>query len=152
MNLLEGTLSAALDDVRLGSQHISLPADVAVKRPGLSKYAGRTVVVGIRPEDLPAVSGESHGSSLAGDVLLVEALGAEILVHFRIDAPIVQLDDTQSAADGEKLQANSVSVESECVARIEPRNVVHAGERFTFDVLPDRLEFFDFDTGLSIWE
>jgi multiple sugar transport system ATP-binding protein len=152
MNLLEGTISAALDDVQLGSQHISLPADVAAKRPGLKKYAGRTVVVGIRPEDLPAVSGESRGATLAGDVLLVEALGAEILVHFQIDAPIVQLDDTLSAADGEKLQANSVSVESECIARIEPRNVVRAGERFTFDVLPDRLEFFDFDTGLSIWE
>jgi multiple sugar transport system ATP-binding protein len=150
MNLLEGTLSEAIDGVRLGSQTIALPSSLLTERPGLKSFAGRTVVVGIRPEDLPAATGT--GAVLAGDVLLVEALGAEILVHFRLDAKVVQVDDALSAADGEKLEANSVSVESEFVARIEPRNVVHAGERFTFNLDPRRLEFFDLDTGLAIWE
>jgi multiple sugar transport system ATP-binding protein len=152
MNLLEGTLSNSLDYVQLGSQRIPLPIDVARQRPGLTKYSGQTVVIGIRPEDLPAATGDGSGSIITGDVLLVEALGAEILVHFKIDAPVVQLDDTMSAADGETLQANSVSVESECVARIEPRSVVRAGERIRFNLNPSRLEFFDLDSGLAIFD
>jgi multiple sugar transport system ATP-binding protein len=152
MNLLEGTLSPNADEVALGSQRITLSSDVVNEHPGLKKYAGRSLVVGIRPEDLPAAEGDRGGQILTGDVHLVEALGAEKLVHFRFDAPIVQLEDTSITDQGDEILVSNQSAISECVARVEPRFQVTAGERFSFRVSPERLEFFDVETGIAIWD
>lgn len=35
---------------------------------------------------------------------------------------------------------------------VEPRHAVRAGERISFSVSAERLEFFDLDTGLAIWD
>ena len=43
-------------------------------------------MTGLRPEDLPAAADRHVGPALAGDVDPVEALGAELMVHFTIDA------------------------------------------------------------------
>jgi multiple sugar transport system ATP-binding protein len=151
MNLLEGGLNAELDSVTLGSQSIPLLSEVLASHPGLRRYAGKPVVVGIRPEDFSAVSNPTD-PTLVGDVHLVEALGSEILVHFRMDAPFVTLDDTSVPNDDDQILVSDQTALSECVARIEPRHSVKAGDRFTFNVASARLEFFDLETGLSIWE
>jgi multiple sugar transport system ATP-binding protein len=153
MNLLEGGLTSQLDAVTLGSQRIPLSPSLMLSRPELKKYAGRSLVVGIRPEDLPAAGSErSVGSILTGDVHLVEALGAEILVHFTLDAPVVQIDDTSVTKEGDEILVSNETPETECVARIEPRHSVKAGDRFRFSVSEERLEFFDLETGLAIWD
>src|SRR6202167_2748101 len=152
MNLLEGGLTAGLDAVTLGSQTIALPSETIDGRPGLKKYAGRPLVVGIRPEDLSAPNANGSSTVLYGDVHLVEALGAEILVHFRLDAPIVSLEDTSLSEEGDQILVSDQTALSECVARIEPRYSVKAGDRFAFNLSVDRLEFFDLETGLAIWE
>lgn len=151
MNLLEGALSSNLESVQVGSQQIVLPSAVIDAHPGLKNYAGRQLVVGIRPEDLPAATSERRGALLMGDVHLVEALGAEILVHFHLDAPVVQLGESAHKDEDEIILSN-VTLESECVARIEPRHSVRAGDRFSFSVSPERLEFFDLESGLAIWD
>jgi multiple sugar transport system ATP-binding protein len=152
MNLLEGGLTAGLDAVTLGSQTIVLPSETIGERPGLKMYAGRPLVVGIRPEDLSAPTASHSGAVLCGDVHLVEALGAEILVHFRLDAPIVSLEDTSLSEEGDQILVSDQTALSECVARIEPRHSVKAGDRFAFNLSVDRLEFFDLETGLAIWD
>jgi multiple sugar transport system ATP-binding protein len=152
MNLLEGGLNAGLDTVTLGSQSIPLLSEVLASHPGLKRYAGKPVVVGIRPEDLSAAISNSTDPTLVGDVHLVEALGSEILVHFRMDAPLVTLDDTSVSDEGDQILVSDQTALSECVARIEPRHSVRAGDRFTFNVASTRLEFFDLETGLAIWE
>jgi multiple sugar transport system ATP-binding protein len=153
MNLLEGSLTSQLDGVSLGSQMIPLSPAIVASRPGLKKYAGKSLVVGIRPEDLPAAnSARRNGAILTGDVHLVEALGAEILVHFRMDAKVVHLDDASVTQEGDEILISDETQESECVARIEPRHTVKAGDRFSFSVSEDRLEFFDLESGLAIWD
>jgi multiple sugar transport system ATP-binding protein len=152
MNLLEGGLNARLDTVALGSQSVPLLPEILVSHPGLKRYAGRPLVVGIRPEDLSAATPNSANPTLVGDVHLVEALGSEILVHFRMDAPLVTLDDTSVSDEGDQILVSDQTALSECVARIEPRHSVKAGDRFSFDVASSRLEFFDLETGLAIWE
>jgi multiple sugar transport system ATP-binding protein len=152
MNLLEGGLTADLDAVTLGSQRIELASDTVNQRPGLKRYAGRPLVVGIRPEDLSAQNSEESGTALYGDVHLVEALGAEILVHFRLDAPIVSLEDTSVSDEGDQILVSDQTALSECVARIAPRQTVKAGDRFAFNLSANRLEFFDLETGLAILE
>jgi multiple sugar transport system ATP-binding protein len=152
MNLLEGGLSDDLQQVSIGSQRLSLTASVLESHPGLKRYGGRTVAVGIRPEDLPAASGEDLVSCLVGQVELVEALGSELLVHFNTDARIVQAVRSQDVGgeDSPNMDRNENTIE--CVARIAPRHAVRAGERFQFSISPERLEFFDLDSGLAIWD
>jgi multiple sugar transport system ATP-binding protein len=94
MNLLEGLVSESVDFLQLGSQRIALPSSVVLSHPNLKAYAGRKVVVGIRPEDLPAHSPDGSEAVLTGDVKLVEALGSEILVHFKIDAKSIFAADS----------------------------------------------------------
>src|SRR5213082_2920540 len=80
MNMIEATLSSANGSVmaKIGSQEIVL--DDASRRPALKRYDGRTVIVGIRPEDLEDASltdaDERH--RLRGEIVLTEALGAEL--------------------------------------------------------------------------
>jgi multiple sugar transport system ATP-binding protein len=150
MNLFEGSLSSDLSEVVLASQRIRLTPDVLASRPDLRRYGGQSIVVGIRPEDFYAAGDERSGVPFFGDVSLVEALGSELLVHFTTDARIIQPEE--SSCDGEpKSGGDGPEAAVDCVARIEPRHAVRAGDRFTFSVAPVRLEFFDPASGLAVW-
>jgi multiple sugar transport system ATP-binding protein len=133
----------------LGSQAVDLSSRVLDLHPRLREYAGHEVVVGIRPEDLPAKSSNTEGEDLIGDVRLVEALGSELLVHFRIDALPVSVGDSQENEGMPLMQEGSVD-SGDFVARISPRHQVRAGERINFSVDPSRLEFFDIKSGEAI--
>jgi len=146
MNLFEAALAPDLGSVKIGSQELKLPSSLTRGLPGLRQYGDKHVVLGIRPEDLEATGGEVTGPTLQGDVELVEALGAEQLVHFRTDANIVRAEEPDPAqADGATGLLGDVNI-----ARIAPRHHVAAGERITFTVAPDRLEFFDPASGDAI--
>src|SRR5579863_3489849 len=82
MNLYEATLTEGARSVRLGSQELALPQSVREARPRLASYANQKVVVGLRPEHLPAAVNGTPGNGTAGPTLaglvdLVEALGSE---------------------------------------------------------------------------
>ena len=152
MNLFEAALSPDLGSLAIGSQHLALADDVFRQHGGLKRYGARPVVVGIRPEDLPAANGDRAGTVIYGDVELVEALGSEQLVHFRTDAPVIRAEGTAAADDAESPPSGELGSPVECIARIEPRHTVRAGERIGFSVSSERLEFFDPDTGQAIWD
>jgi multiple sugar transport system ATP-binding protein len=102
------------------------------------------VVVGLRPEHLPAANGTA-GPTLAGDVDLVEALGSELIVHFTIDARRVTAEGTASADE------EAVTESGEGVARVDPASPVKVGERARFAIKADGMQFFDPGTGEAIW-
>jgi len=114
-NLYDAVVAEGARSVKLGSQEVELPEAVVLKRPGLRAYAGKALVVGLRPEHLPAAAPGYTGPQLAGDVDLVEALGSELVVHFTIDAHrviaegAVEKDEAAATASGEG------------VARVAPR-------------------------------
>jgi multiple sugar transport system ATP-binding protein len=149
MNLFEAQISQNASRLMLGSQAVDLSSRVLDLHPRLREYAGHEVVVGIRPEDLPAKSSNTEGEDLIGDVRLVEALGSELLVHFRIDALPVSVGDSQENEGMPLMQEGSVD-SGDFVARISPRHQVRAGERINFSVDPSRLEFFDIKSGEAI--
>jgi len=72
MNLFEGSLNSELTGVALGSQHIGLSSDVVTLHPGLRRFAGQPIVVGVRPEDLRAPSDDRPGAAFVGEVEVVE--------------------------------------------------------------------------------
>src|SRR5205823_61170 len=85
MNLFEATVEQDGSRLVLGETQLDLPADVLAERPGLRSYVGRRVAVGIRPEEVREASGWD-GARVRGRVLLVEALGAEQLIHIEVAA------------------------------------------------------------------
>ena len=143
-NLYDAVVGEGARSVKLGSQSILLPDAVALKRPALRSYAGKDVVVGMRPEHLRAASPETTGPKLVGDVDLVEALGSELVVHFTVDANRVI---AEGAVD--KDEAATVK-KGEGVARVEAKTPVKPGDRMTFSVDVEDMQFFDTQTGLAI--
>ncbi|MHB2000094.1 MAG: ABC transporter ATP-binding protein, partial [Solirubrobacteraceae bacterium] len=88
MNLYNATLSADGATLNLGEQRLQLPQQLRSEAT-IGARRGKDVVVGIRPEDLADAAvngGDGSGRQLTGTVDLIEALGAEKLVHFHIDA------------------------------------------------------------------
>jgi multiple sugar transport system ATP-binding protein len=145
MNLYEASLTEDAATVRLGSQDIQLPQPVRDAHPALAAYAGKKVILGLRPEHLPAAGNGTAGPALAGTVDLVEALGSELMVHFTIDARRVRAEG--ASADDEDATAQS----GEGVARVDPRAKVTVGEKVTFAVTAEAMQFFDPDSGAAIW-
>jgi multiple sugar transport system ATP-binding protein len=136
MNLYEAAVEPS-GSLVLGSQRLPLPP-----RPesGLAGYADRKIIVGIRPEDLVPAAGNE--ASLTADVRLVELLGSEQHVHFRIDAT--------SAGTGRAVSGIPGGAAPNGVARTGPRVGLRAGDRVRFAVEETALHFFDADTGAAI--
>jgi multiple sugar transport system ATP-binding protein len=161
MNLLEATLQR--DDgamkVVTGSQEIPLSQETLSQRPALAGYEGREVVLGIRPEDLEdhQLAGETaQGGTLKGKVTLREALGAEIMVHFSVDAPPAFTADVKELAEdlGEADRAEAHARDSSTaivVGRFGARSRVKPGDEVDVAVDTRQLHFFDVDTGLGIY-
>jgi multiple sugar transport system ATP-binding protein len=140
MNLYEATLTEGCGAVRLGSQEIALSEQARNQRPALAVYAERPVVLGIRPENLPAAA-DADGPALTVGVELVEALGSELQVHFAIDAKRVV------AESGE---ADELMTSGAGVARVGPHVAARAGESMRLGVNVNALHFFDPASGRAI--
>lgn len=151
MNLYESTLTIEGDTgtATIGSQTLQLDPSVLAARPALRNYDGKQVVLGIRPEDFEDASlsaGGGDGRVLTAPVTLLEALGSEIMVHFRLDAPTVDSGDPDAVEDaGGESAANAVG-------RFNPRSTVRMGDTAQITVATENAHFFDHDTREAIWD
>jgi len=151
MNLYSATLSIEGSGAiaQLGSNSLRIPASVLESRPALQGYDGRTVTLGLRPEDLDdaAIADDSTATqTIDAEVMLVESLGAEIMVHFSIDATPVESGDPDAADEG----PSGPSGRARCVARFNPRSRVTLGQSITVTVDTARFHYFDAETGNAI--
>ncbi len=148
MNLYEATLAS--DSITLGSKRLGLDAAIFQDRPGLKSHVGQSLVVGIRPEDMEDASVKpDHPSDqrLSSTVRLVESLGSEVMVHFDIDAPIVDSGDPDAAQD---LPSEDHTNMGSAVGRFSPRSSARAGDQIDIAVDTSRIHFFDPTTRLAI--
>ena len=144
MNMVEADLVRQDGGLFVTFGHTTLRVDdnVPAERPGIRAYEGRRVVIGIRPENMedasimPVIPEDRR---MKVDIVLREALGSEVLVHFSVDAPPVLTEDTRElvadtgmsveeldissgldssvGADGSRAEIGS----STFVARLDPR-------------------------------
>jgi multiple sugar transport system ATP-binding protein len=157
MNLYQGEIDPTGERVRLGAQELELPARLRGSAE-IAPYRGKSVVVGIRPEDLADASlahegGGGEGACMQGDVDLVEALGAEKLVHFHVDASRISASDARLSTDEDlDLTEGEIGAATRTagVARVPPSSGIRAGTRATFAVATDRLHLFDPDSGSAV--
>ncbi len=148
MNLYEGTIRIDGDagSIALGTQTIALHPSFVASRPGLKAYGGKTVIVGIRPEDFEdaefatEIPANQHVSAV---VALTESLGSEIMVHFGLDATPVDSGDPDAVDDAGIANA---------VGRFHPRSSARIGDTVTIAVTSENLHFFDPHSRLAIWD
>ncbi len=153
MNLLDATVES--DDgglaLSLGDRRLALDPATLRRRPALREYAGRTVVLGIRPEQLEdAALDGADGAALSGHVTLREALGSELVVHFTVDARPAMTDEVRELAEdigGPVREASQATV----VGRFSPASRVREGETLEVAVDTSEMHFFDPHTGLGIY-
>jgi multiple sugar transport system ATP-binding protein len=149
-----------------GSTKLRVDDAVLALRPGVRAYEGKRVIVGIRPENMEDASimpGIPEDRRMTVDVVLREALGAEVLVHFMVDAPPVLTEDTRElvgAQSGPMAQTNVVVEELEkaaeigmstFVARLDPRTTAAEHQMLQLAVDTARLHVFDPETGLGVY-
>jgi multiple sugar transport system ATP-binding protein len=149
MNLYEATLGENAASLKLGSQTIALSDTVRGSHPALASHAGRPLIVGIRPESLPAANGDSSAATMEADVKLVEALGSELQVHFSIDARRILPEESTAELAPEESELSSRGAG---VARVGPHVPAKPGERMRFAIDEAAIHFFDLETGLAIWK
>jgi multiple sugar transport system ATP-binding protein len=182
MNLLEASLEPGEGGphVSFGPHRLAIAEKAVREHPGLDRYLGRKVVLGIRPEHLEDAS-LSHdatpGSVIDVTVELREELGSEVDMHCAVGvAPLhpagladeesdseAELDGTAAgtagAADGGAAQVTEPSdpaapaasaLAATIVARMDPRTTLHVGEQAKVHVDLAALHFFDPATGASL--
>jgi multiple sugar transport system ATP-binding protein len=151
MNLFEGVVSrdgsTGAYSVQLGSQSIAVPSEAIEARPALASYLDQPVVVGIRPEDLDdvAIFPDHPGDQrIHATIDVREALGAETLVHFGVDAPHVD------SGDPDALDELGDESSSRCTGRFSPLTKANVGETIQITVNASKFHFFDKTSHLAI--
>ena len=138
MNLVEAAIEG--DEVVFGGFRIPLDPS---RRPASGI---RDVVVGIRPEAFEAAAMAGAGpTTLTVVPLVVEELGSDAHVFFRVNAEAVKTDVT--GRDEATLLQDPHALFS---ARIDPRVRVRRGQPIDLVLDPARLHFFDPETGLTL--
>jgi multiple sugar transport system ATP-binding protein len=160
MNLVEADVVADNGSVkmRVGDQELGVPAKTLTERPALAGYVGRTVALGIRPDQLDdaSVARDANGSRLRGRVLLTEALGSEVLVHVEVPGrPVVSDDVLEGMVDLEDAIVDDQKQMAEeerttFVGRFDAESDVRPDHIVEMAVDTTKLQFFDLDTGKSI--
>ncbi|MEO8290032.1 MAG: TOBE domain-containing protein, partial [Gaiellaceae bacterium] len=162
MNMVEATLARSNGDVvaEAGGQRLVVASETLAARPALKRYEGKTIVLGIRPEDLQDASLASDAPPdrrIRGKVELTEALGSEVMVHFSVDAPPAITDEVRELAEdvGDDRKASAdrePGGQTAMVGRFGSRSKVKEGETIEVVVDTRALHFFDPETGLGIYQ
>ena len=129
MNFLDAVCSVKGDDVTLtvGKHVLKVPAS---KKQALinGNYDGKTVVLGIRPEDVhdsQAFISNSPDSIIESEIKVYELLGAEVFLYFDVEG-------------------------TQMTARVNPRTTLRTGDKAVFALDMEKIHVFDKETELTI--
>jgi multiple sugar transport system ATP-binding protein len=150
------TAKAVRDDgpaVVFAGHRLPIPPAVVDARPGLERFFGRELILGVRPSDFEdAALADPGWATMPVEARVTEELGSEIHVIFTIDAPIVQHASlSQAISDEDDDSAIALAGgESQWTARVAARSHVKPGQRLDLALDTSNLHFFDPEDGLAI--
>jgi multiple sugar transport system ATP-binding protein len=140
--------------VSFAGHQLPLPAEVIGDKPGLERYLGREVILGIRPSDFEdARLADSGWARMPVTANVTEELGSEILVMFMLDTPPVENSGTAAlVADENEDEAGIPLAEGKTLwtARASARSRISGGSQVELSVDTSNLHFFDPESGLTI--
>jgi multiple sugar transport system ATP-binding protein len=142
MNMFEGWLED--DKIKLPSGAIELPEQLVARLSGQRRVGDGNVIWGIRPDDLhdARLPSSAHLPRISADVVSIEELGSEQIVHLRLDAVRVDSGDPDAVA--------GLGGAANAVARFAADSPVRTGERIGLGVDAAKLHVFDPRTYLAI--
>jgi multiple sugar transport system ATP-binding protein len=155
MNLAQATIAGRDGELvaQLGDTAIPLPSEV-VEEHQLEKWRDKTVILGIRPEDLHQSGDGEPGSNakLPATIDRIEALGASLLVHFAVDAPPAKTAGIAAATGEHGLDEVPLIGHGGAwfSAAFPPRSAVRTGNEVDIAVDTKRLHFFDPESEASV--
>jgi multiple sugar transport system ATP-binding protein len=158
INLVEAQLEQTNGHLSVSfGEHVLTVDDLAARnhQSALKDYLGRTVILGIRPEDFEDASIDSDAPAdrrMKVSVDLTEPLGADLLVYF--DTAAATIVSSAVAAD---VPAEDAAVRlgggdgagaagTRLCARVSPRSAIAVGGAAELAVDTSRLYFFDPET------
>ena len=140
MNLVEATVDA--DAIAFGQFRVPLDP---VRRP--ARGVGR-VILGVRPEAFnDAAFAQGHLPRVGVTVEVLEELGSDSHVFFRVAAPRVTFESRDAADDEASLLAEDDSL---FTARVDPATSGRIGAPLELALDPASFHFFDVETGESL--
>jgi multiple sugar transport system ATP-binding protein len=152
MNFLPATIASGPSGpvAVLPEAGLSLPLPPALlrRRPMLSDYVGRPVVLGLRPE----IFGRSAPTDTTGafklkvNVLITEMMGADAYLHFDVPVPANAISRIRVENEDELAPVDQARI----VARTDPRDLPPRGAEVDIWLDCERLHLFDRDTALAI--
>ena len=151
----DGRLFVSFADYKL-----AVDDQLARNRSALADYIGRTVMIGIRPEDFEDAALEPDTPAdrrISATADLTEPLGSEVLVYFSVEATgVISSAVTADAAEGDADlyfgggNGDAAEVVTRVVARVSPRTRIAVGSKIELTVDTSRLYFFDPETRNAI--
>ncbi len=153
MNLVYADLADSGDglSVSFGDSVLRLESKNVAARPGLAAYAGKQIVLGIRPEAFEAAAAIGAEGDVPVKVSLVEQLGSEAFVHFAYDSRPVVTEDIRELLADEGADESTLGDTTRFVARINPDFAPGLGDDIRLAVDTSKLHFFDPDTSQAIY-
>jgi multiple sugar transport system ATP-binding protein len=148
MNLLEADVSVNGGvTVAFGGTTFPVPEEALSVYPRLRSYDGRTVVAGVRSQYLHPAAERPTLPTLDAEVELVEALGGESIVYFKIDANVVREGQRDEEEEEVASDGGVVASRPNLVAQYPAHVMLRISEHVPVAVEVAKMHFFDGDTG-----
>ena len=139
MNLVEATVDG--DSIVFGQFRV--PLDPRRRPPG----GAREVVLGVRPESFEdAAFAPASAPTIDVTVEVLEKLGSDVLVLFRVDAAPITAEVLEAGEAATALGEQAALF----TARVDPRTAARKGAPLRLALDPARFQFFDHTTGAAL--
>jgi len=155
MNLFEARIEKDGDyvAVEVGGARIPMPKDRDWRYPRLAGYAGKSVVLGVRAEDVHAAETKPGWPVIKGRLGLLEALGSSQIGYLNIDATKVSTTTTAETASSRPEDRHTEAASSfvtNLVAYFPPRMPLKINTDVSVAFDTANLHFFDAQTGAAL--
>jgi multiple sugar transport system ATP-binding protein len=143
---------------RFGEHRLLVDDELLSTRPALQRFEGKSLILGIRPEDLEdaALASEAPPERrMSAQVDIREDMGSEVFVHFGSGGRPVRGEDVAAAKGEEAIEATEQQTKGKgslFVARVGRTSRAREGEKVDLLVTTRRLHFFDPETGRGIYD
>jgi len=152
MNFMPATVEG--DTIKLPMADVALPPGL---RESVGRAEGRQLIAGIRPESFEDASlvdsgHQAQGTRFKAPIELVESMGAELYVHFKVtsDAQLESDQLRELAEDSGAGEVPSAGEEGRIVARLNPESKAAEGQELELWVDANHIHLFDAASGDSL--
>jgi multiple sugar transport system ATP-binding protein len=139
---------------RFGDDTLEVGEQVLARRPGLEKFEGKRLILGVRPEDLEDeafAADAAPGRRLSAQVDIREDMGSEVYIHFGVAGKAVRGADVRAAVGEEAAEVAEVKG-NVWVARVDRDTSALEDGKVELVVDTSRLHFFDPESGEAIYD